>query len=171
MPPAAELCRRRPCRLVIAAPMPALALYLSRPERPLAALLARERLRVLGADRFTYQSRPLPLLGLSLVPQLTLEARWGEDRLTLRSLGCRIEGLGRWGQDLGVVLEAGLRPTEVGLEGWVRLCLHSPLLAAAWLRAPASRAMDHQLDRIERRLQRGLRSDLQIWLARSGVAG
>jgi hypothetical protein len=170
MAPAAELCRRRPCRLVIAAPVPALAAYLSRAERPLAALLARERLRVLGADRFTYHSRPLSLLGLALVPQLTLEARWGEEGLAVRSLACRIEGLGRWGQDIGVTLEAGLRPGDEGLEGWVRLCLRSPLLAAGWLRAPAGRAMDQQLDRIERRLQRGLHTDLQIWLARSGWA-
>ena len=172
MAPAAELCRCRPCHLPIAAPPPVLAAYLRRPERALASLLARDRLQVLGGDCFAYHSRPLPLLGLTLVPRLMLEARWGEGRgLTVRSLACRIDGLGLWGRDLGVTLEAVLRPGEAGLEGWAQICLRSPLLAAAWLRAPAARAIDHQLDRVERRLQRGLRADLQIWLARSGPSG
>jgi hypothetical protein len=143
------------------------ALYLSRPERPLAALLARDRLRPIGNDRFSYHSRPLELVGRSLVPHLTLEAHWNGDSLELRSLACRIEGLGRWGHDLGVTLEAGLVPLEAGLDGWVQLCLCSPLLSAAWARGLAGRVMEALLDRIERRMQRGLRGDLEAWLVAS----
>jgi len=177
MAPAAELCRRRPCHLTVAAAgstaagstaVAPLARYLSRPERPLAALLARDRLRAIGNDRFTYQSRPLDLLGRSLVPLLTLEAHWNGHSLALRSLSCRIEGLGRWGHDLGITLEAGLVPLEAGLDGWVQLRLCSPLLAAGWARGLASRVVEALLDRIERRMQRGLRADLEAWLHGSG---
>jgi hypothetical protein len=180
MATAAELCRRRPCLLVVAStgstaacsttatPM---ALYLSRPERPLAALLARDRLRPIGNDRFTYHSRPLELLGRSLVPHLTLEAHWNGDSLLLRSLTCRIEGLGSWGHDLGVTLEAALVPREAGVEGWVQLCLCSPLLSAGWARGLAGRVMEALLDRIERRMRRGLRADLEAWLVGSKEPG
>ncbi len=171
MAPAAELCRRRPCLLPIAAPSESLALYLSCPERPLAALLARERLRWIGDDRFTYNSRPLRLLGLVLVPHLTLEARRCGDGLALRSLLCRVEGLGSWGQDLGGCLEAALQPGDGGLEGWVQISLQSPLLSAGWARALAARALERQLDRIERRLLSGLREDLHTWLAGREQAG
>lgn len=137
----------------------------------MAALLARDRLRAIGNDRFTYHSRPLQLLGRSLVPHLTLEARWSGECLALRSLDCRIEGLGSWGHDLGVTLEAGLVPHATGLEGWVQLCLRSPLLSASWARPLAGRALEALLDRIEGRLRRGLRADLEAWLSRSGESG
>ncbi|MFM7640099.1 MAG: DUF1997 domain-containing protein [Cyanobium sp.] len=142
--------------------------YLALVDRPLMALLARERLQQQGQGRFNYHSRPLQLLHLELHPSLRLEAVWQEPTLQVLGHSCRIEGLGAWGQELGIVLRAELSPVASGLLGWAEVAVSSPLLAWPRTQKLINPALDLALERIERRVQRGLRKDLEAWLAVRG---
>lgn len=141
-----------------------LGAYLARVDRPVAALLARDRLERLGPGLFRYRSRPFRLLRFELVPTLQLRARWQQPELEVVSGECRIVGLGRWERSLAFELAATLRPGARCLHGEVRLTLFTAPSLPAWGRDLAGRALDQVLERIERRLRRGLRKDLLTWL-------
>ncbi|MFM7264411.1 MAG: DUF1997 domain-containing protein [Cyanobium sp.] len=155
-----------------------LAAYLALVDRPVAALLARDRLERLGGGRFLYRSRPFQLLGLALVPTLELEARWQEPWLEVVSGACRLVGLGRWEGELAFSLAArlmavaeGAEMPAAGLVGELQVSLRLAPAVPGWGRALAGRALDQVVDRIERRLRRGLRQDLLTWLLDPGVSG
>lgn len=144
-----------------------LALYLAMVDRPLTALLARERLLRRAPGCFVYQSQPFRLLGFELIPTLTLEAAWQAGELSILSRGSRIRGLGRWDQILAFGLEARLRPAAGGLEGEAKLSLAAPKPLPRWGLSLTGAALDQALGRIERRLHGGLRKDLLAWLCDS----
>lgn len=144
------------------------AAYLALVDRPLHALLARERLEQLGSGRFCYRSRPLRLLHLDLHPSLMLTATWSAPALQIRSSSCRLEGLGAWGEQLGVALAAELAPAPAGLRGWAEVAVSSRLLGWPQARRLTELALEAVLERMERRVQRGLRQDLQAWLKANG---
>ncbi len=148
-----------------------LAAYLSQVERPLAALLARDRLERLEEGRYRYRSRPFRLLGFELVPTLELRARWQAPRLEVASLDCRILGLGRWERSLAFALAASLTPEPRALEAGLQASLDTVGPLPGWGRQLAALALDQVVERIERRLQRGLRKDLLTWLLDPGVSG
>ena len=161
------VCRSRRCDLPLEDPRATaerLGAYLALVDRPVAALLARDRLERLGPGRFTYRSRPFRLLRFELVPSLQLRACWRESELEVVSGECRIAGLGRWERSLAFELAATLRPASCRLAGEVRVTLFTAPSLPGWGRALASRALDQVLERIERRLRRGLRKDLLTWL-------
>lgn len=160
-----------------------LAAYLAQVDRPVAALLARDRLERLGEGRFRYRSRPFRLLHLELTPTVELEARWQEPWLEVASVACRLVGLGRWDGSLAFSLaarlmaqsaegsSAGLLEPSAGLLGELQVSLQLAPIVPGWGRALAGRALDQVVDRIERRLQRGLRQDLLTWVLDPGVSG
>jgi hypothetical protein len=161
------VCRRH-FHLPIATPgasQERLATYLALVDRPLMSLLARERLIQEGQGRLTYRSNPHRLLHLEVVPTLSLEARWEEAHLTVKSTGCRLAGLGSWGGRVGFSLGANLEPGDGSVSGWAEVALHSRLLRFQGAQGMARLALEQVLDRIDRRLERGFRRDVLAWLA------
>lgn len=166
--------RRRQCRVPLemeAATQERLAAYLAQVDRPLAALLARDRLERLGEGHYRYRSRPFRVLRFEVVPTLDLWARWQPPRLTVLSGDCRIHGLGRWERSLAFQLAAELAPAPGALEGELRASLGTAGSLPGWGRQLAGAALDQVVERIERRLRRGLRKDLLTWLLDHGVSG
>jgi hypothetical protein len=164
-PPA--LLRRRELSLPITAPGASrerLLAYLALVDRPLTALLARERLTPMAPGEFTYRSNPHQVLQWQVVPTLTLRAEWEGDQLKVRSTSCRLVGLGFGMDSIGFTLEAVLGAREAGLGGWAEVGLHSRLVTTPIGRRLGSLALAGVLDRIGRRVGRGLRSDLENWL-------
>ncbi len=148
-----------------------LAAYLALVDRPLAALLARDRLQMLDSGRFLYSSRPLRILHLELVPTLELRACLQGDSLHFRSEECRIAGLGRWTNAVSFGLAADLRPAAALLDGRATVWLDLPSSSGAWGRSLAARALEQVLDRMQRRLSRSLGKDLQTWLMETQKSG
>jgi hypothetical protein len=68
-------------------------------------------------------------------------------------------------ESLGFTLEAVLAAEERGLDGWAEVGLHSRLVGNPIGRKVGTLALEAVLDRIERRVGRGLRKDLGGWLA------
>jgi hypothetical protein len=164
-PPA--LVRRRELSLPVTEPgacRERLLAYLALVDRPLAALLARERLTTVAPGEFTYRSNPHQVLQWEVVPTLTLRAGWDGEQLEVRSTSCRLVGVGFGMDSLGFTLEAVLRAEETGLGGWAEVGLHSRLVSNPIGRKVGTLALEAVLDRIERRVGRGLRKDLGAWL-------
>ena len=161
------LLRRRELSLPIIAPgatQGGLLAYLALVERPVTALLARERLTVVAPGEFTYRSNPHQVLKWQVVPTLTLRAEWKGEQLEVRSNGCRLVGLPGGMESLGFSLEAVLGAKEDSLGGWAEVGLRSRLMATGIGRHLGGLALETVLDRIERRVGRGLRGDLGSWL-------
>ncbi|MEB3335303.1 MAG: DUF1997 domain-containing protein [Cyanobacteriota bacterium] len=138
--------------------------YLGLVDRPLTALLARERLRRDAPGRFTYRSNPHRILQREVVPTLGLAARWEANRLEVRSTRCQLVGLGSWGEAMGFTLAASLAPREALLTGWAEVAIHSRMMSMGPAKGLAGLALESVLDRIERRLARGLHKDAVAWL-------
>jgi len=138
--------------------------YLAEVDRPLTALLARERLTSVAPGEFTYRSNPHSLLQWQVVPTLSLRARWEGEQLAVRSTSCRLVGLGFGMDSIGFTLVAVLGAGDTGLGGWAEVGLHSRLVNSPIGRRLSAIALEAVLDRIERRVGRGLRNDLGIWL-------
>jgi len=138
--------------------------YLALVDRPLTALLARERLTTVAPGAFTYRSNPHQVLQWQVVPTLTLRAEWEGKQLEVRSDSCRLVGLGIGMDSLGFTLKAVLGAEETGLGGWAEVGLHSRLVNSPIGRRLGTMALEAVLDRIERRVGRGLRNDLGAWL-------
>jgi hypothetical protein len=164
-PPA--LLRRRELSLPITDPGASrerLLAYLALVDRPLTALLARERLTGVAPGEFTYRSNPHQVLQWQVVPTLTLRAQWEGEQLEVRSTSCRLVGLGFGMDSVGLTLEAVLGAEETGLGGWAQVGIHSRLVNSPVGRRLGTLALEAVLDRIERRVGRGLRKDLGVWL-------
>ncbi len=161
------VCRRH-LRLPITAPAASrdrLTAYLALVDRPLTSLLARERLSQEAPGRLVYRSNPHRLLHLEVVPTLSLAAQWDDTRLDVRSTGCRLAGLGTLGDTVGFSLRAALEPGESVVTGWAEVALQSRLVRFQGARRLAHLALEHVLDRMERRLERGFQKDVVAWLA------
>jgi hypothetical protein len=174
-PPGSVLVvRERPCLLQVPearASSERVAAYLSSVDRPVGALLARDRLQSSAEGQFLYQSRPFRLLRFELVPTLEFSALWRDGELRIRSGDCRLVGLGRWERRLRFALSAHLRPRADGLEGVAQVSLALPPALPVWARALTGAALEQVLDRIEGRVGRGLRKDLLTWLLDPAVSG
>jgi hypothetical protein len=166
--------RERPCLLQLPEALAScqrVAAYLSLVDRPVAALLARDRLQRPAEGRFLYHSRPFRVLRFELVPTLEFSGLWQEDELLIRSGDCRLVGMGRWERLLRFAFVARLRPRADGLEAMARVSLALPPALPGWSRSLTGAALEQALDRIEGRLQRGLRKDLLTWLLDPAVSG
>jgi hypothetical protein len=147
-----------------------LAIYLAQVERPLRSLLARERTTQVGPGLFHYRSRPFQLLHLQLEPSLNLAVHWQQRQLRIETQDCTVAGLPDWCRSPGFQLQATIIPARGELRGWTELGLHTRLLEQQGVRTLARAALQAALDRIERRLRRGLHRDLLVWLESEGVA-
>jgi hypothetical protein len=168
-PPA--LRRRRELRLTISGSTDSrdhLTAYLAQVDRPLTALLARERLYPQNPGHFLYRSNPYQILRWQVAPTVALVATWHNNQLEVRSTRCFLAGAGEWGESLGFSLMAVLQGEPAGLSGWAEAGLNSHVVNSQIARGLAARAMEAVLDRIERRVQRGLRKDLETWLLQAG---
>ena len=171
------LLRRRDINLPIPGPLASqerLQAYLALVDRPLTALLARERLKTVATGHFTYRSNPDQVLHWQVVPTLNLQAGGEADKLKVRSTSCRLVGLRDSMESLGITLEAVLTAEEVALSGWAEVGLQSRLVASPIGRRVGTLVLETVLDRIERRVCRGLRRDLGVWLrqgANASIAG
>ncbi len=164
------LLRRRQLRLPISATGASrerVRAYLALVDRPLIALLARERLNSVAPGEFTYQSKPYLILRWQVVPTLTLRAVWAGEQLVVSSTSCRLAGFPTGMESLGFSLEAVLEAEEAGLGGRAEVVLQSRLITTPIGRRLGSLALDAVLDRIERRVGRGLSRDLAVWLGGS----
>jgi len=150
-----------------------LSAYLDQTERIISCLLSPERLQgpflQLGrTSLFVYRSAPFQLLTLSLCPELHFEAVSNATGLYLISKICKIDGLGEWQKLIRFQLYANLTPYEEGCDmgflGFAKVELQSSLLAWKPSRWLGEMALDQALDRIERRLRRGLVRDVVRWL-------
>jgi hypothetical protein len=148
-----------------------LATYLALPDRALLSLLARDRVERREPGRYLYRSRPVRLLGFELVPTLQLRSCWRESELEIVCEDCQILGLGPWERALSFAMTASLRPGPLGLEGELEVTLLTSPSLPGWGRALTGRGLDKVVDRIERRVQGGLRKDLLTWLLDAAVSG
>jgi hypothetical protein len=148
-----------------------LATYLSLRDRPVLSLLARDRVEPLQPGRYLYRSRPLRLLGMEIHPSLQLRASWRDPVLEIVSESCQILGLGPWARALAFALRAHLRPGPQGLEGELEVSLRLSSSLPGWGRSLTGRGLEQVVDRIERRVQAGLRDDLRRWLLDTAVSG
>jgi hypothetical protein len=167
-PPA--LLRRRELSLTITAPGASreqLLAYLALVDRPLTALLARERLKPMTPGEFIYRSNPHQVLQWQVVPTLTLRGEWEGEQLEVRTTSCRLVGLGFGIDSIGFTLEAVLGAEERRLGGWAEVGLHTRLVGNPIGRKVGTLALEAVLDRIERRVGRGLSKDLRAWLGGS----
>jgi hypothetical protein len=171
------LLRRRVINLPIPGPLASgerLQAYLALVDRPLTALLARERLQTVAPGHFTYRSNPYQVLHWQVVPTLNLQAGWEADQLKVRSTSCRLVGLRDSIESLGITLVAVLTAEKAFLSGWAEVGLQSRLVASPIGRRVGTLVLETVLDRIERRVGRGLRRDLGAWLeqgANASIAG
>ncbi|MFN9628959.1 MAG: DUF1997 domain-containing protein [Cyanobacteriota bacterium] len=163
--------RQRHLQLAVSGPgatRERLEAYLALVDRPLSALLARERLHREAPGAFTYRSNPHRVLHRDVVPTLGLAARWDAHRLEVRSTRCQLAGLGSWGESIGFTLVANLEPGEACLAGWAEVALHSRMMTMGAVQGLVGFALESVLDRIERRLSRGLHKDALAWLGETG---
>jgi hypothetical protein len=171
--PPAVVCRRQ---LLLPIPAPAatrdrLAAYLALVDRPLMSLLARERLRPDGPGHLTYRSNPHRVLHWKVVPTLSLAARWGDERLRVNSTRCQLAGLGEWGGAVGFSLAATLEPRHAAIAGCAEVALQTRVVSVPGAHGLACFALEHVLDRIERRLGRGFQKDVLAWLGEAAGTG
>ncbi len=150
-----------------------LSTYLNQTERIMSCLLSQERLQgpflqLDGTNLFVYRSAPFHLLTLCLSPELHFEAVSNPTGLYLISKICKINGLGEWQKLIRFQLYATLTPYEegcdVGFLGFAKVVLKPSLIAWKPSRWLGEMALDQALDRIERRLRRGLVRDVVSWL-------
>ena len=171
------LLRRRVINLPIPGPLASrerVQAYLALVDRPLTALLARERLQRVAPGHFTYRSNPYQVLHWQVVPTLNLQAGWEADQLEVQSTSCRLVGMRDSKESLGITLEAVLTADDAVLSGWAEVGLQSRLVANPIARRVGTLVLETVLDRIERRVGRGLRRDLGAWLgqgANASIAG
>lgn len=148
-----------------------LAAYLCRTDRPVMALLSRDRLERLEPGRYLYRSRPFRLLAFELTPTLALQATWRDSCLEISCDDCRLLGLGAWQKGVAFTMKASMRPAALALEGECRATLLTPASLPGWGRSLAGKAMEQVVKRIERRVHGGLRKDLLTWLLDAEVSG
>jgi hypothetical protein len=162
------LIRERHCRLErneLGCSELALGRYLASVDRVVSALLARDRLELLGHGRYLYHSNSLNVLGFELQAVVKMRAAWNGVCLRISCEDCRIDGLIGLDRHLDFRLEAEMRPVPSALlaDVWVGI----PWQRDRWLgsRSMVQRVLELVLDRIERRFRRGLRKDLMAWMA------
>lgn len=143
-----------------------IACFLERPCRPLAALLTRERLEILGADRFGYSSRPFSIGTWSIQPKLQLQALWENAVLNIHCLECNIQGLGDWQRAVLFGFTAQLVPAQEAclarVTAHLKLDRNGPLaiLPKTLVHTLADQALGQALGRMELRCQKRLRKKM-----------
>ena len=146
--------------------------YLSRPGRPLKALLNRKKVERLEGGRFLYASRPYQLLNFQLQPEVVFRSSWDGDQLSIVFEQCTIHGLGRLQDLVQFQCQAWIRPEQERLIAKADLSLElSPTGAGALFPKPLMQrtgdlALGLVTDRLEKRCRTGLMKGAANWVAR-----
>ena len=152
---------------------PQLQAYLSKPERPLRALLNRRKLTESSDGRFLYQSRPYELLSFRVQPEVTVRAQW-HGRISTLSIvfeQCTIHGLGALDSLVQFTCEARIVSHRGQLIAEADLALETTGLASSLLiprrllLPMGERALDLVVARLEKRCRNGLVQGAQRWVA------
>jgi hypothetical protein len=169
-PPAIERVRHCRAELPTALATKArLEAYLADPQRPLGAMLSRDRWQEPAPGDFLYRSSSHRVLRWELTPLLGFQAVLEPDgQLRIRSHTCRLDGLGSWQDRLQFRMGALLQAQEraITARAVVGLVLRAPVPWALWDSVGAL-ALEQVLDRLQRKVERGLRRDVLRWLETS----
>ena len=144
--------------------------YLSKPGRPLKALLNRKKVQRLEDGRFLYASRPYRLLTFELQPEVVFRSRWDGAQLSIVFEQCTIHGLGRLQELVQFQCEASIRPEEERLIARADLSLELSISGAlkrlpqSLVQRTAGLALVLVTDRLEKRCRTGLRKGALDWV-------
>ena len=152
---------------------PQLQAYLSKPERPLRALLNRRKLMESGDGRFLYLSRPYALLSFRVRPEVTVRAQWHgrTSALSIVFEQCTIHGLGaldslvQFACDARIVLDGDQLLAEADLALETKGLATSLPIPRRLLKPMGERALDLVVARLEKRCRNGLVQGAQRWIA------
>lgn len=147
--------------------------YLSRPERPLRALLNRRKLVDRGDGRFLYQFRPYELLSFRIRPEVVVRSAWTgpSSGLSIVFEHCTIHGLGVLDSLVQFICEARIVPVGDGLLAEADLALETKGMVSSMplpgrlLRSMGERALDLVVARLEQRCRKGLVQGAERWIA------
>ena len=151
--------------------------FLSRPKRPMAALLNRQRMECKDHNHFLYQSRPFGILRFEIQPRVLFSARWSDHALMIAFQDCQIQGIGAVQDAFRFSCHAELHPCqdEVKAEATAAVLLNQdhPLAAipVSLSKRAAQQALELVFARLERRCQGGLRRALVQWIDRQSAQG
>ncbi|MBL6803202.1 MAG: DUF1997 domain-containing protein [Synechococcus sp. BS307-5m-G38] len=151
--------------------------FLSRPKRPMAALLNRQRMKCKDHNHFFYQSRPFGILRFEIRPRVLFSARWSDHALMIAFQDCQIQGIGAVQDAFRFSCHAELHPCqdEVKAEATAAVLLNQdhPLAAipVSLSKRAAQQALELVFARLERRCQGGLRRALVQWIDRQSAQG
>lgn len=143
-----------------------IARFLSRPRRPLAALLNRSRLEVLDTELYGYSSRPFQIATWCIQPRLRLQACWDSCLLRIECLECNVDGLGDWQRLVRFGFSAELVPEHEGCVATVRANLNLDpggpleLIPEVLRNRLADQALGQAVARMDKRCQNGLRAKM-----------
>lgn len=146
--------------------------YLSKPRRPLKALLNSKRVERQEDGQLLYSSMPYQLLNFQLQPEVVFRSSWDGDQLNIVLEQCTIHGLGRFQDLVQFQCQAWIRPQPECLMAKADLSLElSSTGAAALLPEPLiQRTGDFALGLVTRRLEKRCRTGLikgaLHWVAR-----
>ena len=146
--------------------------YLSKPGRPLKALLNRKKVERLEDGRFLYASRPYQLLNLQLQPEVVFRSSWDGDQLSIVFEHCTIHGLGRLQELVQFQCQAWIRPEQERMMAKADLSLEmsasgaGALLPKPLMQRTGDLALGLVTDRLEKRCRTGLIKGALNWVAR-----
>ena len=146
--------------------------YLSKPRRPLKALMNRKRVEQQEDGQFLYASKPYQLLNYQLQPEVIFRSSWDGDQLIILLEQCTIHGLGRFQDLVQFQCQAWIRPEPGRLMAKADLSLELPSTGAAallpepLLRRTGDLALSLVTDRLEKRCRAGLMKEALNWIAR-----
>ncbi len=145
--------------------------YLSRPVRPLKALLNRKKVERLEDGRFLYVSRPYHLLNFQLQPEVVFRSSWDGDQLIIVFENCTIHGLGGLQHLVQFQCQAWIRPEQERLLAKADLSLElsssgaGALLPKPLMQRTGDLALGLVTDRLEKRCRTGLMKGVLNWVA------
>ena len=146
--------------------------YLSKPRRPLKALMNRKRVELQKNGQFLYASKPYQLLNFQLQPEVVFGSSWDGNQLTIVLEQCTIHGLGRFQELVQFQCQAWIRPEPESLIGKADLSLELSSTGAAALmpeqlmQRTGGLVLGLVTRRLEKRCRSGLREGALNWVAR-----
>ena len=174
-PGAAHQCQGLPTRLVLrflsVAPVAegpfsdsAFSHYLRLVDRPVKAMLKKDRTEFLGNGIYLYRSREFRLLNWRIAPILQLKASSTEDGLALVSSHSSVIALNpRWSLPYGYGFEVVLKSCSSGIGAEGEIWIEASSLHQPWMQKLGRHALIALKARLENRFKQGLSKDASIW--------
>jgi hypothetical protein len=138
--------------------------YLRLVDRPVKAMLSKERSEFLGAGMYLYRSREFKIFNYGFAPILRLKASVIEDGLALMSRhSSMIKINSRWSLFYGYGFEAFLKSCSTGICAEGEIWIESSSLHQPWIQKLGRHALIALKARLEKRFMGGLSKDARIW--------